>query len=440
MTVEQHIHSLIEKARNEIHDGYLKSGRAYLERALAVTQDPNLRARICYLYAQSSSGKEEKMRWLKETLAYQPTHPEARRELALLEGRLQADEVINPDALPAQSAASVEVQADRFVCPKCGARMVYAPDGRTLHCEYCDAHQHIARQHKMPADQDFFVGMATRRGHQKLIRMQTFRCQGCGAEFTLSADEISATCAWCNSPHIVRVEKQRDLIPPDGVIPHALTRPQVLQILAAWAKREKRQPDGQVQPPRGIYLPIWTFDIVGTVRWRGQYKPSNLTSYHKKKRPKPEERNRSGEYPVHFDDLIVLASRIMDKDFRALLPTYRLGAIQEYKPAFLADWPAHIYDIPLAKASLKAREKALRQTREDIRLTLPADIINLRFNSAEMQISAYKLVLLPVWHTTWPEGGQNWPLLVNGQTGQVVCRVTAKLPKWMNWLDDIFSD
>jgi Flp pilus assembly protein TadD len=110
--------------------GEFDIARAYLERALDLADDRETRVQANYWMSQIVTDPDEKRAFLEETLANEPTHPEARRALAIMDGKLKPEEIVNPDALPAISTEPQAAKADRFACPKCGGRMVFAPDGR----------------------------------------------------------------------------------------------------------------------------------------------------------------------------------------------------------------------------------------------------------------------------------------------------------------------
>ena len=49
------------------------------------------------------------------------------------------------------------------------------------------------------------------------------------------------------------------------------------------------------------------------------------------------------------------ASRKLSAVFLKLIATFELKAVKPYDPRYLANWPAEVYDIPMAEASLDAR-------------------------------------------------------------------------------------
>ncbi len=187
----------------------------YFERALDVSDDYSTHASANYYLSLLTEDPVKKREYLEETLVIDPIHPEARRELAILDGRLERENIINPDEVPAPAAEKVEPRIERFNCPKCGGRMVYAPDGKSLVCEFCSRSQALGGQ-RTP-EQDFFTAMATSKGHNKPTSMQVFHCEGCGAEFILAPEELSVICSYCGSIHVI--SQSRDLAAPDAILP-----------------------------------------------------------------------------------------------------------------------------------------------------------------------------------------------------------------------------
>lgn len=188
--------NLLRQAILHAKVGEYDLAQRYLERAIELADDHETRVQANYWMSVVVTDPLEKRKYLEETLASEPTHPEARRALAVLDGRLKPGEIVNPDALPPQSAGTQAAGADRFTCPKCGGRMVFAPDGRSLLCEFCTRNQ-VLTNAAPQFEQDFIVTMASGRGHRAPVAVKTFNCQGCGAQFVLPPAQISSTCTYC---------------------------------------------------------------------------------------------------------------------------------------------------------------------------------------------------------------------------------------------------
>ena len=429
--------SLLRSGIIEAKAGVNESARRYLERAVSTSGDPDVLAEAWYWMSKITEDPTEKRSALENCLSCDLRHARARRELAVLDGKLEEKEIINPDALPVQSTDPTRASADRFMCPQCGARMVFAPDGSGLICEHCTRNQRLSTGGEAE-EQDFLIAMATARGHGKPVAMQVFDCQGCGAEFILPPGIISTTCAYCDSPHVVSLEGSRELLQPEGIIPHPFDQKQANRLLMDWVEGNGVKPAGKIDLPRGVYLPIWTFDIGGGIGYRGDKYESEEGFRQRASRIVRVE----GEPPVHLDDLPVPASRKIASHLTRLLLTFELNATRPYDPRYLANWAAEVYDVPMANASLDARSRAYAQ----LKSRLPGDIaslFNLRTSSAGLAIESFKLVLVPVWITEIPMNDKMLLVLINGQNG-IIQGESPSQPKPKNglfdWLEDLLDD
>jgi hypothetical protein len=407
----------------EAKAGHREAARRYFDRAVYASQDHDVMAEAWFWMSQVLDEPAEKHNALENCLAHDLQHARARRALAILDGKLKVDELINPDQLPPAPEGLRAADAQRFVCPKCGGRMSFAPDGQSLVCEYCTRHQAIGFSPLHAGEKDFITAMATLRGHGKPLNQQVFRCEGCGSEFILPSQQISSSCIYCDSPYVVSLENTKDLLAPDGILPHSFNQQHAAKLLMDWVGSNKIKPEKHVDLPRGLYLPVWTFDIGGVIDYTGeiiQIEDDSAESYHQQ-----QMRHVSDQYPVLVDDLPIPASRKLSAVFLNLIPTFELKAVKPYDPRFLADWSAEVYDIPMAEASLDARSRVYAQYKNDLPNRLSAMRIT-HFSSAKLAIESFKLVLLPVWMTELRFDGREHLVLINGQNGIVASDIQDK--------------
>ena len=283
--------------------------------------------------------------------------------------------------------------------------MVYAPDGASLICEYCSQNQRLSTT-AGSGEQDFIVAMADGSGQRSPVAVQTFRCQGCGATFMLAPDEISATCAYCGSVHVVALDEKQQMVEPDSILPMAFDQKQAAWQLVHWVEGMKITPQEQVQAPRGLYLPVWTFDIIGSIPWNGMV--------YRNKREVPV----SGQKDVNFNDVRILGSKKLADLMVKTLPEFDLSGATAYDARFLAGWMADVYDLPMAEASLDARQIAVEHMRAMIRQEF-GQIQNLGYSTSGIMVSAFKLILVPVWVTDIKTHDRSSRVLINGRTGSV---------------------
>lgn len=107
--------------------GNRESARRYLDRAVYMSNDHDLLAEAWFWMSEVLDDRAEKHKALENCLAHDLQHARARKSLAILDGTLNADEVIDPDQILLAPEGLRTANAERFMCPKCGGRMSFAP-------------------------------------------------------------------------------------------------------------------------------------------------------------------------------------------------------------------------------------------------------------------------------------------------------------------------
>jgi len=411
----------------------IEEARFYLEWVLRTDANRHQKIEAWYWLSEISADPAEKRDHLENILAHQPGHAQARRSLAFLDGRLEPEEVIDPNRLPAVSESPARVRTEQFTCPRCNGQLRYSPDGQSLMCPYCQLQlsQSEAQEIDETVDeQDFAVALATAKGHHHAGAIQTFQCQGCGAEFVVDPAVLSLTCPYCASAHVIEAHRERTLIPPEAIIPFVLTREQAHHALQDWLEAAGLG-NTQSVAPRGLYAPVWTFDVGGDIQWRnkavetGHTRVKTVTQHHSR--------------PIFFDDILVPASRKFANlagEFRH----YRLDQLVPYEPGYLADWPAETYQISTADASLTARKLVYARARQELLDTVLSpfgDREELIFSSAGIIVNSYKLVLLPVWVAYYHYQRKRYNVVINGQTGRI--KGARPRSRARGWLDKLLG-
>lgn len=412
---------LLREAVIHLKAGELDAARRYLERALDLADDNTTRLYANYYLATVSTDPAQKRNYLEEALAFDPANAEVRKALAVLDGKLKPDEIVDANHLSAQSRDTQTVTADRFTCPKCGGRMVFAPDGRSLVCESC------SRQHLLSADapanqQDFILAMAGGQGQRTPIAMKTFRCKGCGASFLLPAQVISETCSYCGSVYVLA--GSRELVEPDSIIPLGFDQHEAARRLVGWVEKHRIIPQGKVQAPRGLYLPVWTFDVTGEVPWGGQVRRNR------------QEIPVQGVRSTYLSDLVVYGSSKLANLLPHIVKDFSWSGAVAYDPRYLAGWPAEIYETSLAEASLDARKQAVDSVRAMI-YSQQMDLHDLHYSTSGLSILSFKLVLVPIWVTEYVQEERTLRVIINGKSGGVYGETLSH--GILGWLEDILD-
>lgn len=402
--------------------GALKAGErdeaySHLQRVImSGDADDRMRAEAWLYLSQLYEDPADKRECLEQVLAFDPTHGLARRGLAVLDGRLRPDEIVDPNQIrPPTPAEPVTAQATQFTCPQCGGRMNYTPDGTVLRCEFCAHEQGLtAPETAVPSEygiggleQDFITGMARAAGHISPIATRLLQCQGCGVEFMLAPETLSLTCPYCDHVYVTETAETRDILPPQALIPFAYDIDQAKNALRDWFRQQKIS-RVRLSSLIGIYLPIWTFDLSGEITWKGYIQRGN------------DWVPTSGSGHVMEDDYLVPAQQRPSRHLQQSLTDFHLDKLVPYDPRYLADWPAERYKLTMSDASLLARKAILHNLRRRPDILTHGDYIrDLTLNSSGLMVISYKLILLPMWTAHYTLEEKTGDLYINGQTGTV---------------------
>jgi DNA-directed RNA polymerase subunit RPC12/RpoP len=365
---------------------------------------------------------------LENVLARDPANGPARRGLALLDGRLKAEDVIDPNqpiAPVAPNVAPSPTGVRRYACPKCGGRMAYDAAKRSLTCEYCGQHlfeYQAIQQGALISEQDFAATLPTAKAYRwELPAERVLKCEACGATFALPPLHVSGACPFCGSTHVITAITA-ELIQPEAVLPFQFDADAAVKSIRAWLDQQKYRPAdlderAAIAKPHGVYLPCWTFDLGGTMNWRaliGEQHGDQTVWI-----PCNEV------YLVYHDDLLVPATHSLSQDLLNDVLQFDTKALVPYSTDLLADFTAEIYQIPLGDASLIARQRALRIGQAHVLQNSLAgeNYKDFFMNTGGLVIESYKLVLLPIWIAAYRYKKEKFAVAVNGQSGVVAGRV-----------------
>jgi hypothetical protein len=161
------------------------------------------------------------------------------------------------------------------------------------------------------------------------------------------------------------------------------------------------------------YYPFWTFDGTMDIHWSCEINEGSNDH--------PRWVAQSGVEFEMFDDLLIPGLQAMPLETCNKLGTYNLKDVVEFKAEYLAGWPALTYDQPLARATLLAREKIVRNVRRELysRVLPGQQKRNLNTGGINWSDMTFKHILLPVWTGAYHYQGKEYKLMVNGQTGKV---------------------
>lgn len=393
--------------------------------------NPTLREMVeaYHWLADLTRDQQVKRNYLDEILARNPGDTRARRKLAILNGEINPGEIIDPDRInPQESLQPVEGDVERFICPECNARMVFNPEGDALVCENCGTQKDLNGQilvHGAQNGSSFTVAMATMIGHIKPVRSRIILCRGCGAEFQFTQDRLSGNCPYCDTSYAEKDTAEKQIILPDHLIPFRIGLKEVREALKRWISSDAFPHEPWVAVPRGYYLPVWTFDVGGLINWTCRIRQNDRWETH------------SDSKVLLQIDVPVLATNHLPDAISSIVNSFDYSSAIAYDPRYLSNWLSETYQITLADASLTARKIALDREKIQIPQQYGRPISDLAIDGSSMAVNTYKLILLPIWLTTYALNQTNYQVAINGQNAQVIGQYPAQ--GLSDWIGNIFN-
>jgi hypothetical protein len=123
---------------------------------------------------------------------------------------------------------------------------------------------------------------------------------------------------------------------------------------------------------------------------------------------------------LYLSDILVPATKRLNQACLSVIQSYDLKALIDYDPRYLSNWPAETYQIEVGDASLNARQAVLAIKKRQITQKVPGNARNLVFDSSNMLIDSFKLVLFPVWMASITRQNDcTYNVVINGQNAQV---------------------
>jgi DNA-directed RNA polymerase subunit RPC12/RpoP len=365
----------------------------------------------------------EKCEYLERAVAADPYNAAARRALAILKGKLNpGEEIIERGAQVAVQPSDEPIAAtakEIFLCLKCGGRVEFDILSNQLTCLYCGYTPTTGEERSAAdAEHSLYQVLPTESGHRWAASQQQLSCQRCGAVSLWQPEQKAVECPYCASHQLIASEETAALIDPQAIAVMQISEEQAVRRTQEWFGRGWFVPDDLSKAVKKhilhpAYYPFWTFDGVLELHWSCEINEgsSDAASWVR----------RSGVETELFNDTLIPGLQRLKFEAMKKLGPYNLMDMVEFKPQYLAGWPALTYDRPLAKASLLARERVVKNLRQQLydRVAPGRQKRGLKAGGVNWLDMTFKYVLLPLWIGTYHYQGKSYQVYVNGQTGKV---------------------
>lgn len=320
-----------------------------------------------------------------------------------------------------------------FACTNCGAELQFAPGTDALACPYCGTQNEIEAADVAIEERDFEAELQALKDEQEVYEIQTAQCESCGAESTIDPNVSSDLCPFCGASIVLTAHTQR-LIKPQGVLPFEVKREEAEKAFRTWLRSLWFAPNDLKKYARregrlaGMYLPYWTFDAETTTQYRGQrgeyyYVTETYTDSDGNQRTRRKRRTRwypaRGTVHTSFDDVLVVASDSLPRNYMRKLEPWELDAVVPYDDAYLSGFRTESYTVDLERGYGIAQERMQPEIDGDIRRDIGGDTQRISSKSTDYDDVTFKHILLPVWLAAYRYGDDVYRIMINARTGEV---------------------
>lgn len=300
-------------------------------------------------------------------------------------------------------------------CPSCGGVMIFNPGFKDLVCQSCGHKEAIPELvSKIPVEEMDFLTAQNKASHDWGMEAKVVHCKQCGGATIQNKLQMSGFCPFCGSTTVEAADPEKDIMAPNGVIPFEITENRALYIFNDWIKDRFLAPellarDAKLNKFYGVYVPLFTFDVLTINRYTGSFSQNNRTLF------------KSGRFQHQVDDFPVVASKQLstDKLLLRVIKDYRTNEAKPYTPDAIAGFPCEHYSIGLAEAwngignelnfYLKNQANKQDETKYLMGIEMATDYYNLK----------YKYLIVPVWINSFFYDNRLFTVVINGQTGKI---------------------
>jgi hypothetical protein len=220
-------------------------------------------------------------------------------------------------------------------------------------------------------------------------------------------------------------------ITPGGIVPARVSRDAAAAIIDQWIIEKDLKTNSKDILLKGIYLPVWWFSFGGQINFRYYID-------HNGDRNKTQRELIQDFRPVLRQDVMVPAVSRFQQQLSWQITNTRPENIAAYSPDYLSDWAAETYQKSVADASLEARQIAFTLEKRIIPSSLPGSAVDITFDSHELMVDSYKLMLLPAWVGEVVTGDAGIPFYMNAENGELRPQKANREPG--SWWKKLFNN
>ncbi len=323
-----------------------------------------------------------------------------------------------------------------FPCQQCGAKLEYQPGTDAQKCPYCGAENVIPKSEVAIRELDYQTHLADAEHNAETIEVITVKCTACGAESSKPPNVTADQCPFCGAD-IVATGASTKHLKPKALLPFHIERSAARELFREWihslwfAPNALRRMARQDSPINGMYCPYWTYDCNTTTGYSGMrgddyWTTETYSSYENGRhvtRTRQVRRTRwtpaSGTVFNEFDDVLVVASESIPREYAHLLAPWDMNNLVPYQDEYLAGFRAESYQVDLRGGFELAKGIMAPEIHATICRDIGGDHQQVTSSRSQYDDITFKHILLPIWISAYRYRGTIYRFLVNARTGEV---------------------
>ena len=319
------------------------------------------------------------------------------------------------------------------LCKNCSHALIYDPGKKMMLCTSCgstfkaeevESEAKKYREDERVRSRGEVYGENDEEVVEEFLENYIYTCSECGGEIVIHGSEASTKCVFCGNANVVfsRVSKEKM---PDLIIPFSVTKEQALNAIREKIAHSLFVPteikNFQPEDVRGIYLPYWVVET----EFEGSCLISSKVSSGKSSETIYTGRRGNFSMKNFPVDGCAILSNESSARLEPFNPSGMIPFDEDYLLGFYSNASDITYDEMWKVAEDRAKEIFTEAALSGVRGSSPK--IEAESHTAAV-LNNYKYAMFPVWFVTFTYEGKHNTILVNGQTGKVVCGLPWRKP------------
>ncbi|NDV58499.1 hypothetical protein [Bacteroides sp. 519] len=321
------------------------------------------------------------------------------------------------------------ILVDSYKCGNCGAYAKYKPGTTSLHCDYCGSETLLEAEVVSDIEELDFESYRFEEECFDHESTKVVHCHHCDAQSTFEEKQKSMVCPYCGTAILEADVHYERLIKPAYIQPFGVAETDVQLQMGKWIKKLWFAPNKLAKQAaytnqlKGVFIPYWTYDANTYTDYKGQRGDTYTVTVGSGKNRRTETRTRwryvSGRVSRFFDDVMVPASRLIPENILGKLENWNKNAYIKFDNRYLAGMLTEKYSLTFTDGFEQAKTKMDAVIQGDIRRDIGGDHQRISSSHTEFQDIKFKLVLLPLFMSSYSFNNKLYHFYVNGCTGKI---------------------